>query len=79
MLGRTSENWNFLVSNALLIPVVKFQWTHNDSVQYFLSRFLHGELEWTFVWWVGKFVKRGIHLLESMLKTELHLHCQVWE
>jgi hypothetical protein len=79
MLGRTSKNSNFLVSNALLIPLIMFQWTHNDSVQYFPSYFLHSELERTVVWWVGKYAKRGTHLLENMLKTELHLHWQVWE
>jgi len=79
MLGRPSENLNFLVSNALLIPVIKVQWAHNDSVHYFPSCFLHSELERTFVWWVEKYAKRGIHLLESMLKTEPHLRRQVWE
>jgi hypothetical protein len=79
MLGRTSENSNFLVSNALLIPVITFQWAHKDSVQYFPSCFLHSELERTFVWWVDKYAKSGINLLECMLKTKLHLHCQVWE
>jgi len=79
MLGRISENSNFLVSNALIFHVRRFQCANKDSFQYFPSCFFHSQLERTFVCWVEEYVKRGIHLLESMLKTELHLNFRVWE
>jgi hypothetical protein len=49
MLGGTSENSNFLVSNALPIPLTEFPSAHRDSVQNFPFCSFHSELERIFV------------------------------
>jgi hypothetical protein len=50
MLDITSQNSNFLVNKALLIPVIKFPWAHKDSFHYFLSCSRHSETEHTCEW-----------------------------